>query len=63
MSKFKEKLKKFGSKTKNVVRKNPKLVGVLLGGAVVVSGGNATGLLETSEIISVAVQLIAAFGW
>lgn len=62
MSKFKEKLKKFGSKTKNVVRKNPKLVGVLLGGAVVVSGGNATGLLETSEIISVAVQLIAAFG-
>lgn len=62
MSKFKEKLKKFGSKTKNVVRKNPKLVGVLLGGAVVVSGGSATGLLETSEIISVAVQLITAFG-
>lgn len=62
MSKFKEKLKKFGSKTKNVVRKNPKLVGVLLGGAVIVSGGSATGLLETSEIISIAVQLITAFG-
>ena len=60
MSKFTEKLKKVGTKSKTLVKTKPKLAGSLLALVIVLTGGNATGLLATTDVIDAAVKVIQA---
>ena len=60
MSKFTEKLKKFGTKSKGFVKAKPKLAGSILALVVVLTGGNASGLLATGELLDVAVKVVQA---
>lgn len=61
--KFKDKMKKFGSKTRNSIKKRPKLFGGIAAVIILASGGSATGLLEAAAVlnqVSETVEVIQA---
>ena len=60
MNKFKTKMKSLATKTKGFIKKRPKAIGAILAVAILATGGNASGFVETSDVLNIAVQIVSA---